>query len=514
MISLKAAGRHHFAALLLGVMPALAWIAPAFADQPEDNVSAPLGARIDAFIAQPRFAAANWGIAVVSLDSGRTLYVHHADQLFQPASTTKLFTTALALSTLGPDYRMPTQVLAKDDIQIGKLDGPLLLYGTGDPTLGSDASTADWADRLAAQLAARGLRKVTGDLIADDTYFQTPSMGSGWEAIDLQSWFGMPTSALSVDDNLVGITISPGRSADKPVQVAFDPVDAAPALANSMTTGAAHTRNDVNLYRAPGENTLHVFGTIAAGSPMLNYKLAMVDPARVAGQRLLDALARHGIHVDGALRVVHWPQSDAAYRNDTVVLAQVLSPTVADILHQGLKRSQNLYMQNLLLAVGAKTQADAMQQTSPPTGFITTEAWGIRALRGLLDRIGVPPHASLIEEGSGLSRRDLATPETMTRVLSFLAAQPYAQMVYDAVPLAGVDGTLQWRMRKTSAENNVRAKTGSMSLVHCLAGYVTSASGERLAFAIMLNNYEPPEGSPSASRDVDAIAVMLTESKK
>jgi D-alanyl-D-alanine carboxypeptidase/D-alanyl-D-alanine-endopeptidase (penicillin-binding protein 4) len=514
MISLRGLGRRHFAALLLGILPALAWIAPAFADQPEGSATVPLGVQIDSFIAQPRFAAANWGIAVVSLDSGRMLYVHHADQLFQPASTTKLFTTALALSSLGPDYRIPTQVLAKDDIQAGKLEGPLLLYGMGDPTLGADASTADWADQLAAQLAARGLRKVTGDLIADDTYFQTPSMGSGWEAIDLQSWFGMPTSALSVDDNLVGITISPGRGADRPAQVAFDPTDAAPALANDMTTGAAHTRNDINLYRAPGGNILHVFGTIAAGSPMLNYKLAMVDPARVAGQRLLDALARHGVHVDGVLRTVHWPQSDAAYRNDTVVLAQVLSPTVADILHQGLKRSQNLYMQNLLLVAGAKAQADAMQQPSPPTGFITTEAWGIRALRNLLDRIGVPARASLIEEGSGLSRRDLATPETMTRVLSFLAAQPYAKVVYDAVPLAGVDGTLQWRMRKTPAENNVRAKTGSMSLVHCLAGYVTAASGERLAFAIMLNNYEPPEGAPSASRDVDAIAVMLAQLSK
>ena len=513
MISPRGVGRRRFAALLLVFLPALAWTAPVFADQPAGDNAVPLGVRIDDFIAQPRFAAANWGIAVVSLDSGRTLYVHHADQLFQPASTTKLFTTALALSTLGPDYRIPTQVLARGDIQGGKLDGPLVLYGMGDPTLGADASTADWADQLAAQLATRGLRKVTGDLIADDTYFQSPSMGSGWEAIDLQSWFGMPTSALSVDDNLVGITISPGRTAEQPAQVAFDPVDAAPELANDMTTSAARTRNDINLYRAPGGNTLHVFGAIAAGSPMLNYKLAMIDPARVAGQRLLDALARHGIHVDGAVRSVHWPQNDATYRNDTTVLAQVLSPSVAQILHQGLKRSQNLYMQNLLLAVGARTQADAMQQATPPTGFITTEAWGIRALRGLLDRIGVPAQASLIEEGSGLSRRDLATPETMTRVLSFLASQPYAQVVYDAVPLAGVDGTLQWRMRKTPAENNVRAKTGSMSLVHCLAGYVTSASGERLAFAIMLNNYEPPEGAPSASRDVDAIAVMLAQSR-
>jgi len=482
---------------------------PAAAEQAPTVQPVSLGAKIDTFIAQPRFAAARWGIAVASLDSGRVLYVHNADRLFQPASTTKLFTAAVALSTLGPDYRIPTQVLAKEPIQNGKLDGSLWLYGMGDPTLGADPSTAAWADNLAGQLAARGLRKVSGDLVADDTYFQSPPMGSGWEAIDLQSWFGMPTSALSVDDNLVDIAIRPGRRAGMPALVAFDQTDAAPVLANTMVTGEPRTRNDINLYRAPGSDTLHAFGNIAAGASMLRYKLAMVDPARVAGQRLLKALARQGIHVEGKLHVLHWPEP--SQRDGAVAVAQVQSPSVADILRQGLKRSQNLYMQNLLLISGAHAQDQAMSEPAPPKGFLTTEAWGIRAMRALLDRIGVPAHASLIEEGSGLSRRDLATPEAIVRVLSFLAAQPYAQQVYDAMPLAGVDGTLQWRMHKTPAENNVRAKTGSMSLVHCLAGYVTAASGERLAFAIMLNNYQPPEGAPSASRDVDAIATMLAE---
>jgi D-alanyl-D-alanine carboxypeptidase/D-alanyl-D-alanine-endopeptidase (penicillin-binding protein 4) len=123
--------------------------------------------------------------------------------------------------------------------------------------------------------------------------------------------------------------------------------------------------------------------------------------------------------------------------------------------------------------------------------------------------MGITPSASLIEEGTGLSRRNLATPNAMARLLAFLAAQPYAAALKESLPIAGVDGTLQWRMRNTPAENNVRAKTGSMSFVHCLAGYVTTADGERLAFAIMLNNYDPPSGAPSASRDIDAIAVML-----
>jgi D-alanyl-D-alanine carboxypeptidase/D-alanyl-D-alanine-endopeptidase (penicillin-binding protein 4) len=180
-----------------------------------------------------------------------------------------------------------------------------------------------------------------------------------------------------------------------------------------------------------------------------------------------------------------------------------------DVLTRGLKRSQNLYLQNLLLIAGAKVQADAMQLPDPPSGFLSTEAWGIRALRQLLDGIGIAPTDSLLEEGTGLSRQDLTTPNAMVRLLRYLASQPYGEQLHDALPIAGVDGTLEWRMRNTPAENNVHAKTGSMNYVDCLAGYVTTAAGERLAFAIMLNNYAPPAGAPRTSRDLDAIAEWL-----
>ncbi|WP_266171798.1 D-alanyl-D-alanine carboxypeptidase/D-alanyl-D-alanine endopeptidase [Dyella subtropica] len=468
-----------------------------------------LAARIDAHIGQPRFAGASWGIAVVSLNNGRTLYAHNADQLFQPASTAKLYTAALTLSELGADYRIPTRLLAGDKLRHGTLDGPLILYGMGDPTLGADASTVDWANQLSRQLAERGIQHIKGDLIADDTYFAGPSMGSGWEAIDLQSWFAVPSSALSVQENQVDVTITPAAREGHTAMVSLEPAGAVPAVVNRMTTSAPKLRNDINLYRAPGDNTLYAFGNIAARSPAQRFKLAAVDPAQLAGDQLLKALARHGIKIQGHLRVLHWPQSSEALRADTSTVAEVLSPPVGEILQRGLKHSQNLYLQNLLLIAGVRAQADAMQGPAPPVGFLTTENWGIRSLRQLLDRMGVAPTASLIEEGTGLSRRDLSTPNAMTQLLAFLAAQSYATTLREALPLAGVDGTLQWRMRNTPAENNVQAKTGSMNLVHCMAGYVTTAGGERLAFAIMLNNYDPPPGSPGASRDVDAIAVML-----
>jgi D-alanyl-D-alanine carboxypeptidase/D-alanyl-D-alanine-endopeptidase (penicillin-binding protein 4) len=460
-----------------------------------------LAAQIDTLIDQPRFAAASWGVAVVSLDSGRTLYARHADQLLQPASTAKLFTAAVSLSTLGPDYRIPTRLLASGRSANGRLNGSLILYGMGDPTLGT-AGSSDWADQLASQAAARGLRFVHGDLIADDSYFAGPTFGAGWEAGDLQSWFAVPSSALSVQENIVNVTVSPGAAAGRPARLELAPADGMPVVVGQLITSAARTPNDINLYRAPGEDRLHAFGSIAADASTQHFKLAMVDPALVAGMQLRQALKHHGIHLTGKLRVLHWPQGDAALLAHADTLGEVLSPPLQDILQRGLKRSQNLYLQNLLLSVGTHEPVATI-------GFSSSESRGIEVLRRLLLQIGIPPSASLIGEGTGLSRRDLVTPNALVRLLVYLAAQPYAEMLREALPIAGVDGTLLGHMRGTAAENNVHAKTGSMAYVHGLAGYVTTATGERLAFAIMLDNYERADNAPSVSSEVDAIAVLL-----
>lgn len=354
--------------------------------------------------------------------------------------------------------------------------------------------------QLASQAAARGLKFVQGDLLADDSYFASPAFGNGWEAGDLQSWFAVPASALSVQENIVNLTVSPA-AAGQPARLAFIPAAAAPAVDEQVLTSPAGTPNDINLYRAPGTSVLHAFGNVAADAAAQTFRLAMTDPAQVAGVELRQALKRHGIRVTDKLRAVHWPQGETAQLAHPGLLGEVQSPPLAEIVQRGLKRSQNLYMQNLLLAVGA------MQPARTP-GFRSSESRALEAMHPWLQEIGIPPSASLIEEGAGLSRRDLVSPNAMVRLSGYLAAQPYATMLREALPLAGVDGTLVRRMRGTTAEHNVQANTGSMSLVHGLAGYVTTAAGERLAFAILLNNYvRPPDAA--TSNDVDAIAVLL-----
>ncbi|MCX7513539.1 D-alanyl-D-alanine carboxypeptidase/D-alanyl-D-alanine endopeptidase [Frateuria hangzhouensis] len=465
-------------------------------------------AAIDAHIAQPRFAAARWGVAVVSLDSGRMLYAHDADKLFQPASTAKLYTAALVLNGLDAGYRIPTRVLGPPPGHRGRVNGSLVLYGMGDPSLGADPSTAGWADSLADQLAARGVRRVRGDLVADANYFAGPPIGNGWEAFDLLAGFAAPALALSVDENQVRLTVTPAPRAGSPARLDLDPAFAAMPLQGRLSTSPAGSPGDINIYRAPGSRLLQVFGSIAAQAAPRSFHLAMDDPARAAGNALLQALQRHGIELDGKLRVLHWPQQAAAPRAESQVLARVLSPPLSTILREGLKRSQNLYLQNLLQLAGTRAHAAAAGDPVAPTGFLSAADWGIHALRQLLDRIGIPPSASLIGEGTGLSRRDLTTPHALVRLLGFLAAGQDAALLRDMLPVAGVDGTLAWRMRGTPAAGNVHAKTGSMTYVNCLAGYVTSAAGEHLAFAILLNDYEPPEGM-RVSADVDAIAIQL-----
>jgi D-alanyl-D-alanine carboxypeptidase/D-alanyl-D-alanine-endopeptidase (penicillin-binding protein 4) len=274
---------------------------------------------------------------------------------------------------------------------------------------------------------------------------------------------------------------------------------------NALVTVPARTPDDINLYRAPGATTLQAFGSVAMGAAPRHYSLSLPDPAAVAGAQLLQALRHRHIRVDGRLQVRHWPQGGDGLPSEAGVIAEVLSPPLGEILHSGLKRSQNLYLQNLLLAVGASPLADAPAST----GFVGSEQRAIEMLHRLLDKIGVPPSASVLVEGSGLARRDLVTPNALVRLLVYLAAQPQAALLHESLPIAGVDGSLAWRMRDTAAQGNVHAKTGSMAYVQCLAGYVTSAAGERLAFAIMLNNYVPAPGASRPSAEVDAIAVML-----
>lgn len=449
-----------------------------------------VGTRLDRHLADARFAAASWGVSVVSLDDGRTVYAHDAGRLMLPASTAKLYTAAFALDRLGPDFRAHTDVLQNGDLRKGRLRGDIVLRGGGDPTLSGDA----WANSLAAALREHGLRRIDGAVIGDDTVFAGPPIGAGWEASDLQEPYGAQAGGLDIDENTMTMSLAARRVEVRPGDAAVTvAIDAMPAKAPEF-------------YRPPGSDTLHVIGMDTDGSVSRTSRISMPDPALVAARRLQSALERQGIRVDGEARSVRWPVRPPEGGS----IASWPSPPLLEILREGLKRSQNLYLQSVFLMAGRAAQtSDAMPVADHAEDRAAT------ALSEWLAARGIGPTSVAMVEGTGLSRHDLTTASALTRLLAAMDASPGADAWRDLLPVAGVDGTLARRMRGTAAEGNVSAKTGSMSYVNALAGYVTTKAGQRLAFAIILNNYRPPprsaEPARPASAEVDAIAVMLAE---
>ncbi|MGN6788586.1 MAG: D-alanyl-D-alanine carboxypeptidase/D-alanyl-D-alanine endopeptidase [Rhodanobacteraceae bacterium] len=463
---------------------------------------------IDAYIAQPRFAHAQWGIDVVSLATGATLYRRNADSLFLPASNAKLYTAALALQTLGPDARFSTTMYATAAPRAdGTLAGDLILYGGGDPSLGDRDVSPDWADRLAAALADRGVRRVRGNLVADDTYFAGLPFGDGWEALDLQTGYGAEAGALGVRDNIVYVKVA--RDGTRCCTVSVDPSQSGLRITN-LTGGTAA----LNLYRPPGSDVLYASGSLRPGTPRATFTLSAPDGARFAANQLRDALAARGITLDGSVRVLRWPQTDAAFAGNPVEIASIASPPLSQLLVHMLKHSDNRYAQMLLQQVGVATARTGVcaDRAGPPD---TSADWGLCAMRAFLDRVGIENGGAMFTDGAGLSRQDLVTPAATVKLLAWIARQTFANVLRDALPVAGIDGTLKYRMRGGAATDNLQAKTGTLTHVYTLSGYVTDAAGERLAFSLLLNRYRRPTDAfgrnvpPSPQSDLDAIAAML-----
>jgi serine-type D-Ala-D-Ala carboxypeptidase/endopeptidase (penicillin-binding protein 4) len=489
-----------------------------------------LRARIAAHIAQPRFAPAAWGLKIVSLDTERTIFEHNPQKYFNPASNAKLYSAALALARLGADFRVRTSLYssARPDT-LGTLKADLIVYGRGDPTMTARLNGGDYLkgfDHLIEQLVGAGVRRIEGDLVGDESYFAGPPLGSGWEWDDLQASYGAEVSALTIDDNALDLFVKPAERAGMPCRITTGPPTSFVTLINRTQTGPKGTETRIVVYRPVGENLIYVSGRLPIDSNTGYYgSVAVHNPAGLFVSLLKDALAGRGIVVTGRTRVLDWK-----YREVTPIdfaklieLGSVESMPLGDIVRETLKPSQNLYAQLLLLQVGARTQIGGVAASFPASEIRSAEEAGIDSLKEFLATVGIKTGDVLLEEGSGLSRRDVITPEATVALLSYMNRSRWAEVYRNALPIAGVDGTLQNRMKGTLAAGNVRAKTGTVRYVYALSGYVTTAAGERLAFSIMLNNYyaERPalrdlpgtqtqrSAPPSPRDDLDAIAIML-----
>lgn len=478
----------------MGVAAAtLTWSAPAGAGTAPGG----LAEAIDTILGDPRTEGGAASVVVADATDGETLYQHDPTGRLMPASNTKLATSAAAMALLGPGYRFTTDVLADGRTRGGVLHGDLYLRGTGDPT----ALAADY-DRLAARVAAAGVRTVDGRLVADDTRFDDRRQGDTWGADDESSYYAAQISALSVapdtdyDTGTVIVEVAPGRTAGERPVVRVTPPTQYVHIDVRARTRAAGAEDTVAVERRHGTNTITVSGTVPAGGETIKEWVTVWEPTGYAAAVFRAALTAHGVRVSGATRL------GRAAPDGARTLASHASMPLKELLVPFMKLSNNMHAEALTKAMGYKA-----------TGRPGSWGDGIAAIASYLKGAGVDAGKVRQVDGSGLSRKDNFAARQLADLLLAVRHEPWYADWYASLPLACdpdrfVGGTLRSRMCGTPAALNARGKTGSLTGASALSGYVTDAGGRELVYSIVQNNYLVDSVKPLE----DAIVVTLAES--
>lgn len=442
--------------------------------------------RIDELLADTLLQKGMTGIRVIDAADGKVLYELNSENYFPPASNMKLITTAGALFLLEPEFRFKTPILARGNIEDDTLTGDLIIYGKGDPTL-----SVSHLDAIAQQVAVRGISVINGDLVFDDTYFDSVPYGPGWMWDDLQYSFGAPISALSVNRNALAIYLLPGTDEAEGVRVSTVPDAETITVENRARTGM---KGNVTVTTSSEDGTIviTVNGSLPAGTGPYRFERTIEEPARFTAVLLGEALARKGISVTGTVR-----RKKREGKVDTLFIHT--SEPLLKILYDLDKYSVNLTAEHILKTIGAEIN-----------GKPGTSEKGVAAIASYLQEHGIVTDSIIQRDGSGLSRYNLITPKQVTSILHYLyfdfARGPELLTV---LPVAGTDGTLSGRLRDPSTNRKVRAKTGTMTHVSTLSGYCITASGRILIFSIMMKDYP---AAPSHVRTIqDRIVAALIE---
>ena len=512
-----------------------------------------LQAKIEAILSAAPVRRAHWGLAVATMD-GTQLLEHGADQLFPPASTAKLFTTTAAMALLGSGSTVETKLIARGTL-LGsdQLRGDLVLLGAGDSTLSGrvlpyvsraknnpvesqPVAAADPLRYLAAmadEVAASGLRVVSGDVLGDATLFPKEPYAEGWEQDDLVWGYGAPVSALSVADNQLRLTVTPGARAGEPASVVLGQAVPFYVVESTVRTAAPRSAHGgVQVERAPGSRTLRVYGEIAAGASPDGEEVAISDPAEYAAMALKAMLEERGVEVRGRAFALHRPAEAAegflsrsraplpglaGAAGDSVsqvpclhcnsekrsaagkVLARHVSPPLSEDVVLTNKVSENLHAELMLHRLGATVIGDG------------SAAGGARVVRQFLLNAGLAGDEFVFYDGSGLSGHDLVTPQATVKLLHFASTQPWFAAWRTSLPVAGEDGTLAGRFTNSPVRGRLFAKTGTLGEARALAGYLECASGRTVILSILDANHTPGSHADRAAMDhiVEAIAEAL-----
>jgi D-alanyl-D-alanine carboxypeptidase/D-alanyl-D-alanine-endopeptidase (penicillin-binding protein 4) len=516
----------------------------------------PLKVQIAKLLADPSVSAAHWGILVTKMDGKpgeKPIYALNEGQLFQPASNAKLFTTAAAMALLGADTTYETKIVGKGVFDgTSKLTGDVVLVGAGDANLSGRTipyvapalrpnppppapAPLRYLEAMADQVAATGLKVVNGDVVGDDTLFPWEPYAENWTIDDAVWGYGAPVSALTINDNQIKVTVTPGESVGKPAAVTIDPAVPYYTLDVSVTTGEAKSEGAVGMDRAMGSKMLRVFGSIAMDAKPDVEEVAIEDPAEYAAVALKGMLEARGIVVTGRARAEHVLSSNTKgfIQESHEAIPQLFIPLVGGLSYgrgggpagciedcpktgRMLKQlashrsanlgddvvvtnkvSQNLHAELFLHQLGATVVNNG------------STAQGARVVRAFLLNAGIDKDDFVFFDGSGLSGHDLVAPRATGKLLQYATTQPWFLDWKASLPVGGEDGSLAERFAKAPLAGHVIAKTGTLGEARALSGYLVCASGKTVIFSIMVGNHMP---GTHADRDaMDKIVAAIAE---
>ncbi len=437
--------------------------------------------QMDDIFEDPNFSNCHWGVVIQSLSTGEYLYKRNENKLFVPASNLKLFTSAAGILLLGSDYKFKTEVYRKGIIDGSVLKGDLIVKGYGDPTLSGRFYNDDlyyrfnlWADAL----LDLGIDEIQGNIIGDDNAFDDVGLGDGWSWDYETDWYAAPSSALSFNDNCIDIVIMPSYMGTK-AELKIIPDTKYAIIVNNVMTVSKDSPTSINVHRERGTNVITVSGQIKINSEPVKAFSTINNPTQFTVVVLKEALEKKGIKIKGYPLDVDDLSESIDYNRLTLLITD-WSPFLRDIVRVINKNSQNFFAEQLLKVIGYEK-----------TGFGTANN-GIKYCEEVFTQMGINTDGLNIVDGSGLSRLNLVSPNQINTLLNYMYKSDSFTPFYNSLPVAGVDGTLANRMRKSRAMNNVRGKTGFLGSVRTLSGYIYTGDKELVSFSLMANNFTVP----------------------
>lgn len=447
---------------------------------PAINPLTELRDQLDDFFGDQSFSSALWGVMVKSLRTGEVIYRRNSDKLFTPASNMKLFTSAAAFLILGSNYKYQTSFLANGEFLRGTLKGDLIIQGSGDPTFSNRfySSTTkvfkDWADTL----KSKGIYEITGDIYGDDSAFDNIGFGKGWSLDYESSWFASPTSALSYNDNIIEITIEPNEI-NFPAKIKIEPETRFVTVVSNVITADESAESNVKVSRVRGSNLITVSGQIAKGTKTIVEHVSISNPTQYFLTVLKEVLEKNGIVIRG--KIARLDEADKNIdQNNLVPIFKNASVPLRLIIREMNKNSNNFYAEQILKTIGLEEND------------LGTVDNGVKACKNLFSDMGINSEGMVMADGSGLSRLNLVTPRQIINLLTYMYKSDDSDKYFESLPIAGIDGTMADRMKRTAAQNNVHAKPGYNEFVSSLSGYLKTTSGEPLVFSMVVNNFLTP----------------------